>query len=96
MLGRVIKSCPWFAWQDFLLLRLSVYVSVSKISQNVLPINFIFGGSLPSHPGRKPFDFEENCPEVRLYACVCVCACVCVGGANLGLMTSDRKIFEWL
>ncbi len=28
--------------------------------------NFIFGEGLSSDPGRKPFDFEKNCPGVRV------------------------------
>ncbi len=38
-----------------------VRVPVCKISpNNIEPINFIFGGSFPSDPGRKPFDFEKK------------------------------------
>ena len=41
----------------------SLCVSVNKISKkNNEPINFIFGGGLPSDPDRKPFDFEKNRP----------------------------------
>ncbi len=61
-------------------------VSITKITKKIEPIKFIFGGSLPSDPGRKPFDFEKNRPRVR-------------GGGvrNLALMIRDRrKIFEWL
>ncbi len=64
-----------------------VCVRYQSISRNIKPINFIFGGSLPSDPGRKPFHFEKNRPRVR----------VGVGGQNLSLMIRDRrKIFEWL
>ncbi len=73
-------------------------MSVTIISKkNIEPINFLFGESL-SDPGRKTFDFEKNCPGVR----VCVCVCVCVGGwgvgggggwgvRNLALMIRDRR-----
>ncbi len=49
----------------FLTLRLSmclsVSVSVNKISyKNIESIYFIFGGSLPCHPGRKLFDFAKK------------------------------------
>ena len=52
----------------FLTLRLSVRVCVrfQNIQKNVEPINFIFGGSLPSNPWRKPFDFEKNHRGVRV------------------------------
>ncbi len=64
-----------------------VCVSVTKISKKIEPINFIFGGGLPSDPGRKPFDFEKNLPGVR----------VGLGGRNLSLMIRHRrKYFEWL
>ncbi len=44
-----------------------VCVSVTKISQkNIESIKFIFGGSLPSDPERKPIDFEKNLPGVRV------------------------------
>ncbi len=52
----------------FLTLRLSVCVCVryQNISKTIKPINFIFGGGLPSDLGRKPFDFEQNHPGVRV------------------------------
>ena len=44
-----------------------VRLSVSKyISKNIEPIDFIFGGGLPSDTRRKPFDFEKNRPGVRV------------------------------
>ncbi len=46
-------------WVDyFAIVSACVYVSVCKISNNTEPINLIFGGGLPSGPGRKPFDFD--------------------------------------
>ncbi len=42
----------------------SLCVSWQNISKNIEPINFIFGGSLSSNSGKKPFDFEQNCPGV--------------------------------
>ncbi len=50
----------------FLTLRFSVCVCVhpcvcgQNISKSIEPDNFIFGGSLPSDPGRKPFNFEKK------------------------------------
>ncbi len=38
----------------------------AKYLKKYEPINFIFGGGLPSDPGRKPFDFEKNRPGVRV------------------------------
>ena len=42
----------------------SIYLSVStKLSQkSIQPINFIFGGSIPSDPGKKWLDSEKHLP----------------------------------
>ncbi len=48
-------------------LCLSLCLSVcllAKYVKNIEPINFVFGGSLPSNSRKKPFDFEQNCPGV--------------------------------
>ncbi len=37
-------------------------VCVQDISKSMEPINFIFGGGLPSDPRRKRLDFEKNRP----------------------------------
>ncbi len=62
------------------LLCICLCVSVNKISQ----IYFIFGGRLPSDPGRKPSDSEKNRPGVRVGR---------GGGRNLVLMIGDRRKF---
>ena len=72
----------------FFTLRLSVCVSVSvcvryqNIWKKIEPINFIFGGSLPSNPDRKPFDLEKL-PRGKGVVCVCMCVCVCGGGVEI-------------
>ncbi len=67
--GCLIKPCHCFAWRGFLLcVCLSVCVSVTKISKKILNRPTIFGGGLPSDPGRKPFDFEKNRPRVKGWA----------------------------
>ncbi len=48
----------------------------TKYLKKFKPINFIFGGGLPSDPGRKPFDFDKNRPGVRVG--------VCGGGVKFG------------
>ena len=65
----VFKPRPSFAWQGFLLsLCVCVRPCVHQqyISKSIEPINFIFGEGLFSDPGRKPFEFEKNCPGVRV------------------------------
>ena len=59
----------------FVCLSVCVCVRYQNISKNIEPINFIFGGSLPCDPGRKPFDFEKNPPGVRV--------CGGVGGGGI-------------
>ncbi len=60
----------------FLALHLCVCMSVrvQDNSKNIEPINFIFGGGLPSDTGRKLFDLKKNRPAVR----------VGMGGAKFG------------
>ena len=46
-----------------------VCVSINKIhvsKKTIETINFIFGGGLPCEPVRTPFNFERNCPGVRV------------------------------
>ncbi len=60
-------------------------VCVQDISKNIKPIDFIFGGGLPSHPRRKRLDFEQNRPGVR----------VGLGEQTFGPMIRDSdKIFK--
>ncbi len=61
----------------FLTFALCVHVCICQqnISKNIEPINFVFGGSLPSDPGRKPFYFEKILPWGKG-------VCVCVGGGS--------------
>ncbi len=51
----------------FAFVCVSVCLSMCKTTwKNTEPVNFIFGGGLPSDPGRKPFDFEKYRPGVRM------------------------------
>ncbi len=56
-------------------------------------MNFIFGGNLPSDPGRKPFALGKNPSGVRVGGCGCG-GSVCLGGggeSNFGLSIRDRR-----
>ncbi len=50
-------------------------LSKQNISKNIEPINFIYGGGLPSDPGRNQSILKKNCPGVRMG----------VGGPKCGL-----------
>ena len=46
-----------------LFVSVCVCVRYQNISKNIESINFNFGGSLPSDPGRNPFNFEKKLPQ---------------------------------
>ncbi len=61
----LVKPRPCFIWRGLLHLfcifpSIHMCVCFQYVSKNIEPINFIFGGSLPSDPGRRPFDFEKS------------------------------------
>ncbi len=85
--NEIVKPCPCFAWQGFLLFTcLSVCVSVHQISQKLINQSTLFSvGALLVIQGGNHL-ILKNCCGVR----------VCVwGGGNLGLMIRDGKNIFW-
>ncbi len=69
----------------FLTFTLSVCLCKISKKKNIEPINFIFGGGLPSDPKRKPFYLGKNRAGVR------VIGWWCGGGGVFEIGPKDKR-----